>query len=258
MHPNEIVINDYVDEALDPAERAEVERHLQTCAECRALADDLSEIRRTAGALDLREPPVRAWSRIERVLRLTQDVPGASNQAIQQESALRATQRRLLSRPFLGWMAAAAALVLVAGVTLLNVRNGGRVTTGTGPSSPTSAAAGGDAAEAVEAELRQAEEHYVKAIKGLEEIANAEQSALDPRTAATLQKNLAVIDMAISESRAALREQPTNVPAQQSLLDNFKSKIDVLQNTVALINEMRKGNEAGAARIVSGLKQKGT
>ena len=41
MHPNEIVINDYVDEALDPAERAEVERHLQTCAECRALADDL-------------------------------------------------------------------------------------------------------------------------------------------------------------------------------------------------------------------------
>ena len=98
----------------------------------------------------------------------------------------------------------------------------------------------------------------MKAIKGLEEIANAEQSALDPRTAATLQKNLAVIDMAISESRAALREQPTNVPAQQSLLDNFKSKIDVLQNTVALINEMRKGNEAGAARIVSGLKQKGT
>jgi len=27
---------------------------------------------------------------------------------------------------------------------------------------------------------------------------------------------------------------------------------------VALINEMRKGNEAGAARIASGLKQKGT
>ncbi len=117
--------------------------------------------------------------------------------------------------------------------------------------------AAGEAAEAVAAELRQAEAHYEKAIKGLEQIASAEQNALDPRTAATLQKNLAVIDQAITESRAAVRSEPANGPAQQSLLENFKSKIALLQDTVALINEMRKGNEAGAARIVSGLKQKG-
>ena len=85
----------------------------------------------------------------------------------------------------------------------------------------------------------------------------ADQGALDPRTAATLQKNLAVIDQAISESRAALRAQPASEPAQQSLIENFKTKIALLQDTVALINEMRKGNDAGAARIVSGLKQKG-
>ena len=77
------------------------------------------------------------------------------------------------------------------------------------------------------------------------------------RTAATLQKNLAVIDQAIGESRAALRTQPASEPAQASLVENFKAKIGLLQDTVALINEMRKGNEAGAARIVSGLKQKG-
>ena len=47
-------------------------------------------------------------------------------------------------------------------------------------------------------------------------------------------------------------------PAQQSLIEGFKTKIGLLQDTVALINEMRKGNEAGAARIASGLKQKGT
>jgi len=89
-------------------------------------------------------------------------------------------------------------------------------------------------------------------------IANSEQSELDPRTAATLQKNLAVIDQAISESRAAVRAQPASEPAQQSLIEGFKTKIGLLQDTVALINEMRKGNEAGAARIASGLKQKGT
>ena len=118
-------------------------------------------------------------------------------------------------------------------------------------------AAPGSDAQSVEAELRQASEHYEKAINGLEQIAHAEQGALDPRTAATLQKNLAVIDQAIVESREALHTQPNSEPAQQSLIDNFKTKITLLQDTVALINEMRKGNEAGAARIVSGLKQKG-
>ena len=64
-----------------------------------------------------------------------------------------------------------------------------------------------------------------------------------------------VIDQAIGESRAALKTQPNSEPAQQSLFENFKSKIALLQDTVALVNEMRKGNEVGAARIVSGLKE---
>ena len=54
------------------------------------------------------------------------------------------------------------------------------------------------------------------------------------------------------------KPQPASEPAQQSLIEGFKTKIGLLQDTVALINEMRKGNEAGAARIASGLKQKGT
>jgi hypothetical protein len=149
------------------------------------------------------------------------------------------------------WLAAAAALVLatVVGLRFMPGR--------TGPGGAETPASFGEAAAAVESELRLAESHYENAIKGLEQIASSDQSALDPGTAATLQKNLAVIDQAISESRAAMRSQPSNEPAQQSLIENFKSKIALLQDTVALINEMRKGNEAGAAQIVSGLKQKG-
>jgi hypothetical protein len=113
-------------------------------------------------------------------------------------------------------------------------------------------------AQSVDSELRQAEEHYDKAIKGLEQIANSESGALDPQIAAAVQKNLTVIDQAIGESRAALRTQPDSEPAQQSLIENFRTKLMLLQDTVALINEMRKGNEAGAARIVSGLQQKGS
>lgn len=249
MHPNENALNGFVDETLEPAERAEVETHLASCAECRALVDDLLEIRRTAASLELREPPVRAWSRIERAIqfeeaarRSTPDVSGAEPPARAGHYLNRWTRL------------AAAAVILVA--TVVGVRVMRPSQTGS-TANETPAASASEAAQAIEAELRQAEAHYVKAIQGLEQIATAEQGALDPGTAATLRKNLTVIDQAISESRAALRVEPTSEPAQQSLIDSFKTKIALLQDTVALINEMRKGNEAGAARIVSGLKPKG-
>jgi anti-sigma factor RsiW len=248
MHLDEVLIGDYVDDALDAARRAEVDRHLTACAECRLLMADLVEIRHVARSLDLREPPARVWSRVERTIEL--------------DAKRVKVERDRFSRAWGIGLAAAATLVLA---TIVGVRYAARpsssVATTAHSASPEPAAAtssaGAMSAAAVEAELRAAESHYDKAIKGLEQIANAEQNALDPKTAATLQKNLAVIDQAINESRAAVSAQPTSEPAVSSLMDNFKTKLALLQDTVALINEMRKGNEAGTARIVSGLKQKG-
>lgn len=247
MHPNEIVITDYVDEALAPAERAEVERHLETCAACRALVSDMREIRAAARSLEARDIPVRAWSRIERAIELDRHAQAEPRQHNLWVGRF---------RPALAWGAAAAALVLAVYVGM-QMRPAAPPAATPAPATDAAAAASAGSAVAVESELRAAEQHYENAIKGLEQIANAEQGALDPATAATLQKNLAVIDQAISESRAALQAQPSSEPAQQSLIESFKSKIALLQDTVALINEMRKGNEAGAARIVSGIKQKG-
>ena len=102
--------------------------------------------------------------------------------------------------------------------------------------------------------MRQAETHYENAIQKLEALAN-DQQVLDPRVANDLRKNLVVIDQAIGESRAALRAQPTNERAQESLFEAFRSKINLLQDTLALINEMRKGNQAEAARIADGLNK---
>ena len=249
MHPNETVINDYVDGTSDPFERHSVEQHLATCAACRQLVEDLREIKRATAALESRQPPVRVWGRIERAIKLE----AAANPALTAPAPGPADAGHYLRMGKMTWLAAAAALVLATMVGL-RFMPGRDQTGGRGGVEISSA---GATAQAIESELRLAEAHYEKAIKGLEQIANSDQGALDPRTAATLQKNLAVIDQAISESRAAVRSQPTNEPAQQSLVENFKTKIGLLQDTVALINEMRKGNEAGAARIVSGLKQKG-
>jgi len=251
MHPTDTAINDYVDGTSDPFERNAVETHLATCEVCRQMVGDLQEIKRVTGTLELREPPVRAWGRIERAIKLEQgnDTARSGSYAFFGKPGW----RKPGTIPY--WLAAAAVLLLATVVGLRYVP--GRNQAGSDGDGVETSASASRAADAIESELRLAESHYENAIKGLEAAAKSDEDALDPRTAATLQKNLAVIDQAISESRAAMRAQPASEPAKQSLIENFKTKIALLQDTVALINEMRKGNEAGAARIVSGLKQKG-
>jgi anti-sigma factor RsiW len=248
MHPNELTLNEYADEALTGAERANVERHVEQCSACRSVVDDLRAIASAARTLTPIAPPPSAWGRIaERIQESEAERPASST------SSAGAASGYHLRR--WGWFAAAAVLVLAA---VVGLRVGPLAPHSAPPASALAATPSTSVdAQSVESELRQAEAHYDKAIKGLEQITSAGQGALDPKTAATLQKNLSVIDQAISESRAAVHSQPNSEPAQASLLDNFKMKIGLLQDTVSLINEMRKGNDAGAARIVSGLKEKG-
>lgn len=255
MHLDETLLNDYVEGTLDAAGRGEVDQHLAGCAECRALVDDLRSIHATAATLDPRDPPARAWVRVERAIKLEQEHQGEIDARLHGARGDGAREGNGPRFVYASWLAAAAAILIAVGI--------GMHYRPAAPATPTTTAAttgspSTDASpQAVEAELRAAEEHYDKAIKGLEQITNAEKGTLDVQTAATLQKNLAVIDQAISESRAAVRAQPASQPAQDSLLESFKAKLALLQDTVALINEMRKGNDAGAARIGSGLTKKG-
>jgi hypothetical protein len=236
MHPTDLEITDYVDDSLRTADRAAVDLHLEGCRACRALVADFLDLRRTAAALGAMEPPSRTWSRIAAVI----------SSADTERSAIRPTTRR--HRLTTAWLAAAAALVLATTAGLWTIR-ASRHTAEAGRG------AGASSSQPIEAELAQAEQHYQKAITGLEKIANAEKGALDPMTAATLRKNLGVVDQAIDESRAALHTQPNSDPARESLMESFRAKVDLLQNTIALINEMRKGNDDQAARIISGLKR---
>ena len=232
MHPNELTLSEYVDRTLDRDEHARVARHLETCEVCRQLVDDLREITRAAAALDPAIPPARVWTRIEKEIR--REGAGPVDARHGKAHAVAASWT---------WLAAAAVLVVAVFIGI-------RFTPSTSPDP--GAAADAAAAEAVEAELRLAEAHYQKAISGLERIASTEKTALDAATASTLQKNLAVINQAIDESRAAVRAEPASQQAQHSLIENFKTKLALLQDTVALINELRAGNDSAAARIVSG------
>jgi hypothetical protein len=115
-------------------------------------------------------------------------------------------------------------------------------------------AAPADTVQSITDDLRTAERHYQSAIDKLEEATKSDNGSIDPQTAAILQKNLQVIDQAIAESRSALESEPQSAPARDSLFDALRRKVNLLQDTIALMNEMRKGNSAGAAQLVDGSK----
>lgn len=236
-------IGELVDGTLDGADARALEQHLATCAACRALLTDLRRIRQTAATLDRPAPPPAVWARVSEELRHE-----------------RAERERRAGAWKIGLAAAATLLLILGGLVAWRTISMDQ----TGQTVASNVTVSGEATQpvtstkdvqSVETELRLAAEHYEKAIAGLEAIAKTQQKTLDPQLSATLQKNLAVIDQAIGESRAALREQPASLPAQESLFEAFKSKVALLQSTVALVNEMRKGNQAEAARIVGGLSR---
>ena len=153
-------------------------------------------------------------------------------------------------------LAAAAVLVAAIAVTVTwrrDVRPAGPAPTATRPIDHATATSA-ELLGSVEAEFQQAEQHLESAVAGLEVLARDRQ-ALDPQVAADLQKSLLVIDQAIGESRAALKTQPMSTQAQDSLFEAFRSKIVLLQDTISLINEVRKGNQAEAARIADGMNK---
>ena len=233
----DIDLGDYIDGTLDEPRRAVFLAHLSTCDRCRSLVADLGTIRQAAMQLEPAVTAPHVWTKLS--------------------AAVEAERTGGLRRWGFMWQALAASAVtvtLVASLSWVGARlvpvnsQAGRLASRTFVAEQVEATSVG-------AELDFAEAQFTSAIAGLETITQADRSALDMDTADVLQANLTVIDGAITESRAALKTEPDNAAALESLFEALRSKVELLQDIVALINEMRKGNPEGAARIVSGLNQ---
>lgn len=221
-------IQELADGTLGPIRRAELQTHLDGCDACRALAADLQKIRSAASSLDPITPPDHIWWRIAAQLREEKRVTAMP---------------KMRHRSFAG-LALAASLVLMVGASLWLLQ-----TYGTGDAQPGNAAPA-NTVQNITDNLMVAERHYQLAIDELEKAATSNDGSIDPEVAAVLEKNLQVIDQAIAESRSALQAEPQSAPARESLFGALRQKVTLLQTTIALMNEMRKGNSAGAAELV--------
>ena len=150
----EDAIQELVDGTLGPIRRSELQIHLDQCDDCRALLRDLEQIRDLAGTLDRPLPPNRVWMQIAGQL--------------QQEGRLQApAPPPPRTRQFSPLLAMAAAVLLTVGASLVywlpRVRSTGsapELAQTTATPTPGNAVESGSVQGDIEAEFRQAEQHY--------------------------------------------------------------------------------------------------
>jgi hypothetical protein len=226
-------LGDYVDGTLSDPDRRLLETHLAVCESCQSTADDLLRIKKAARSLPRLTPPRNGWKQIEAALRA------------EQPETSRTTFWFWSTR----WAIAATAVLVIGSLGLLVWWNS--------PSTPPPAEDRAELASYVASELEQAEKHYGNAITGLEQIIvkEEEEQTLDPAVMAVLNDNLDLIEQAIGESRDAAVNDPENDVARDSFLGALRSKVSLLQNTILLINEVRKGRGQNAYDLLNEMRE---
>lgn len=202
------LLDDYLDDRLDPGRRAQMEAHASTCASCRSRRDGLREVLAGAAALPRTiAPPRTLWPDIATRL------------------PARTASLRLRPDNWRRWVPlAAAAILLVAVTAVLTLRFAPRPTaTAAAPPLPT-----------VAAQEFAADREYALAAADLEQLVEEGRDQLAPATIQALERSLALIDAAIDEARAALAADPANADVRALLWGAHRQKLDLLERAVRL------------------------
>jgi len=193
----EVKLNEYVDGTLAARERATVEAHLADCAGCQAAIVELRALLTAAAALPKSIQPSRdLWGDIAR--RLGKRERGNGKRVWRERAFWR------------GALAAAAVLVIALGLYRLL------------PPSTAHDRPEGQGWAVVQAEFDRASDE-------LELTLTTERVRLRPETVALLERNLAVIDAAIAESRAALARDPANGELRRFFAAASRQKVELLR-----------------------------
>jgi hypothetical protein len=218
-------LSEYRDGELRDAERAEIEAHLATCAECSAVLADIDVVAMSAASLGALKPPRDLWPGI--AARIAAEPKQASgDDVIPITAAPRPPRRFSFTVPQLAAAAIVLALAAAGAARVLPQRGGGVA----GPV----AARADDATGSLQL-VAQVEMSYEPTIRQLEELLGEAETLLDPETVAVLRQSLATIDTAIDEARTALEADPANVFLSRHLDGTLRRKVDLLRQANRLV-----------------------
>jgi hypothetical protein len=211
------LLDDYVDGALEREDEAHIRRHLAGCDSCRHVERGLRALLESTATLpESIDPPRDLWPAIDgRLDRIDRTRP---------------TRR---SRPIVGGRAWASGL-LAASLLLAGV-GAGYLLRGPGqPTAVTPADPGSRQMLSSAAEIIAAEQAIVVAKGQLQTLLEEQDKALSPETVRMVHDNLAVIDEAIEEIRAAPLQDPANQRLNRKLLTAHRRQLHLLQRATQI------------------------
>lgn len=213
-------LSEYLDGTLSGAERRDCERHLADCAECTATLDELQRVVARARALENSPPRADLWNGIAARI-------GVSRPGVTSLTEHRARRRIAFTVPQL--MAASIALVfLSAGGAWLALAT-------RPPAVPARVIAAGDADAFRLAEYTKARGvQYDQQVAELQQELDANRGRLDTATVRVIEKNLAIIDDAITEARRALASDTASAYLNLHLADTMRRKLQLLRTATTL------------------------
>jgi hypothetical protein len=92
-------------------------------------------------------------------------------------------------------------------------------------------------ADTTGAGVRLFEARYVEQARTLAQLLERVGTRLAPETVVVLERNLAIIDAAIAESRAALAADPANAELETLLRAGHEQKVALLEQAARLVRE---------------------
>lgn len=223
-HVEAEILSAYMEGDLDAGEASGVQAHLEGCDRCARVAAELETVVERARTAEDVAPARDLWPGVAEAI-------GAGDGEVGELPGRRSEARRY---GFTGPQLAAAAMVLMllsgAGAWLAHPGSpGGRV----GPPAATSG---------TERPVRRAAtedpgvpEEYRSELEELQGVLREHRDDLAPNTIRVLEKNLAVIDRAIRESREALRMDPGNPFLENHLDRAYRTKVEYLREAVRIV-----------------------
>ena len=209
-------LSEYIDGELDNTERAALEAHLRTCGHCYATLADLRQVVARAKTLEDREPAKDLWAGIRAGLTTDAPIPLRRDRLVRRRFSL--TVGQLLA-------ASIALLLLSGGGAWLALKP-----------EPTTVATPGGAPVGAEIPVNWTSRTDL-AVADLQEALLRNESRLDTATVRVVRENLAVIDRAIADARAALRNDSASTYLNLHLANTMRRKVELLRRVNALATE---------------------
>lgn len=216
-------LSDYLDGELSITECEALDAHLLECAECGHTLEQLRAVVARAGQVIDRDPPADLWPAI--AARLT----APQLELVTEEPATAPGKRRVsFSIPQLA--AASIAIMLMSAGTMYMMVKGDDAPQVAGVEQPATQPAGPGVSS-----VRAVTKNYDAAVQELETVLERNRNQLDTTTVRVLEQNLAIIDRAITEARAALGQEPANPYLTRYLDQAMQRKVQLLQRATSVM-----------------------